>query len=162
MSAAPTNAPVELRAPETQDLNFLLSSFLKSFRNSDESRQMSNEVFFDTYKPLWFQVLQNSLVVVASNPEDPSQIYGYAVYQSIGGVRVLHWVYVKFTFRHLGIAKRLFEHVDSDPATPTICTFISHVFEKKKKKYRLNYDPSFRTSISRSVLESSLEKRDPR
>lgn len=88
-----------------EDVPFLYNSWLKSYRDSPTVQSISNTVYYAEQHKLIERLLQapEAKAVVACNPEDPTQIYGYIVYQP----DVLHWVYVKHTFRGAGIARML-------------------------------------------------------
>lgn len=103
--------PVMLRPVEVEDLNFIFSSWLKSYRDATAVRGVPNDIFYKSHHALIERLQQKACctAVVACDPEDPAQIYAYAVGEYSGDGLVLHYVYVKFNLRGFGIARSLVE-----------------------------------------------------
>jgi hypothetical protein len=97
---------IHFRALEPKDVNFLLNSWLKSFRPS--CPLVSDEVYFREQKRLVLRLLEDTNVLLACDPVDPGVIWGYLVGASDGqGFGVVHWVYTKHALRKFGIARAL-------------------------------------------------------
>lgn len=138
---------VILRGADADDVSFIYSSWLRCFHDTSTwAQQMPRRIFFDNHKKVIEKVLAESNVVVAANPEDPGQIFGYVVFQpSVGKVAVLHWVYVKEPFRRLGIAadlfavaKRIAEH---DELLPVVGTHYNLRWDVLATKWNLVFNP---------------------
>lgn len=137
--------PILLRAPKAEDINFIYSSWLKSYRNSEDASRMSNEVYYGHHKKVIEQLLQTSNAVIACNPADPDQVYGYTIFQVVNGVMVIHYTYTKFTFRKLGIAKEMIHaNFPTLGTEPIVVTHANRVFDNVKEKYLLVYNPYIR------------------
>jgi hypothetical protein len=95
------SAEIIYRDATIDDVNFILSSWLKSYRPS--APLVSDEVYFREHKALVMQLIQRSAVHIACDPSYPLSIYGYAVVEQ-GAV---HYVYVKFALRKFGVARAL-------------------------------------------------------
>jgi len=136
---------IAFRQPTEADLSFVYSSWLKSYRTSDASRRMVNDVYYGGHKRVIARLLSTSLAIVAVNPEDPDQIYGYIVYAEAAGVPVVHYVYVKQPYRRHGIASQLFALVrKSYPQTgdlPALATHATDYYDKLRDKWNLLYNP---------------------
>jgi len=80
----------------------------------------------DVYYPHQRKRIENALQVgdcyVLANPEDPDHIFGYAVVEHLSAGDIVHFVYIKFPFRKMGLARKLFAQVVRDQAT----TLVSH------------------------------------
>ncbi len=97
---------IHFRLPEPADKNFILSSWLKSYRPS--CPVVSDETFFREQKSLILRLLEDTNVLLACDPVDPGVIWGYLVASSDGqGFGVAHYVYVKHSLRRFGIARAL-------------------------------------------------------
>lgn len=99
---------IETRPAEKPDLAFIFSSWLKSFRESEFAKGIPTSLYYREHHRLIERLLERAQVLVACNPESPSQIYGWICFER-SRARVIHYVYVKQPFRELGIAKRLLE-----------------------------------------------------
>jgi GNAT superfamily N-acetyltransferase len=98
--------PVKIRDFRDEDLNFILNSWLKSFKPSYYAGSIPDDMYWDVYESVFRRILKNSDVNVACDPESEYTIYGYSVTEDLD-VPVVHWIYVKQPFRSLGIAKDL-------------------------------------------------------
>ncbi len=87
------------------DHAFIFSSWLKSYRGS--ATDVSSAVYFAQHHRLVDRLLKRSVVLIAANADDLTQILGYLVCEEVAGVAVVHYVYVKAPFRNLGIASHL-------------------------------------------------------
>ncbi len=140
--------PLKLREAEADDLNFILSSWLKSFRDAqripDQKSAVwfnwprpSNEVFFNFQQKLIVRLLQRSKCLVAVNPEDLSQVYGFIVYEN--NPDIIHYVYVKSTFRKMGICKLLLSKSVEQPAPKY--THVTYAVEFLAPKLNAEFNP---------------------
>jgi ribosomal protein S18 acetylase RimI-like enzyme len=95
------------------------------------------------------EVLKISEVLVASNPDDKGQVYGYVVYRDFSDeIRVISFLYVKSTFRKMGVAKSLFEKIQD----AHVCTHAGPSVAKLIKKAGLIYDPVFDLKLIKEIL----------
>lgn len=97
--------PITIRAAFPQDVPFILSSWIQSM--------FHNDPFIGTDRN-WFSAAQHALstalitkgdTLVACNPDETWQIYGWLVGHRVP--RWLHFVYVKEAFRRLDVGTRL-------------------------------------------------------
>lgn len=158
---------IHLRAPTKDDLSFILDSWLKSNRNSDMCTFIPNDIYWKHHDTLVKNLMKRSLITMICDKEDPTHLFGYAVYENLEDVFVLHYLYVIKDFRNLGMARVtlqelykdlynseiLLTHIDrtrqrivKNRDYPTRSTYehIIHetsAFIKKREKYKLVYDP---------------------
>lgn len=101
---------VVIRDYMTEDLSFIMSTWLRGMYHGDSwFSQVPKNIFMECYH----RVLENLLarpetkVKVACLKDDPSVILGYSVFRNIQNVTILDYVFVKFAWRTIGIAKSL-------------------------------------------------------
>lgn len=99
---------VAFRPFVASDHNFILNSWLKSWRNGP-LRSIPNEQYYAEQTFVVQQLLANSRVTVACSPDDAEQIFGYIVSQDSPAGRYVHYLYVKLPYRQVGIARALLE-----------------------------------------------------
>lgn len=133
--------PILLRPANSEDVGFIFNAWLKNFRNSEFANDMPNEIFFSEHHKVIERLLQQYDVVIAANQEDPSQIYGFICAGYTEGVFTLHYVYVKHTFRKMGIAEALLNSFNHDPDCAAIYTHKSRSAKHLAKKYNFIYHP---------------------
>ena len=147
-----TTVPASTRQAIDEDLNFIYHSWLKSYRaswarGSNPVRHMNKEIYYDNQKEVIAYLLDNSFVLVAHNPQDSNQIFGYIVAQPTSqGIGIIHYCFVKQPFRNLGIATMLLNEakaqVGHNPTMPMACTHATGVFHGVlSKKYNIMYNP---------------------
>lgn len=131
-----------------EDTAFVYDSWLKSYRQSPDACRMTRDVYMRTQKRIIAECLSRGTLIVACNPTDRRQIYGYSCveYTRIGFV--FHWIFVKYPFRKLGFARELIELlIQNAPADlPLLASHISFpgFFEHVGPKYKITYDPSLK------------------
>jgi hypothetical protein len=132
-----------LRPISDEDESFIYSSWLKSYRNSDFAKHITNDIYFEQHADIIKNLLAKSQVVVAVSKEDPNHIYGFAVVeQVVPGVYCLHYVYTKYPFRKFGIAKEMVSSIINELGTKPVLIshapkFLKHVTDR----FKLVYNP---------------------
>lgn len=126
------------------DLNFILSSFLNSFRKSHLAKDVNNSTYFQFLEANIKNKLRNSTTYVACNPDDVSQIFGYIIadkYQD--NITAIHYVYVKEIYRELRICSKLIEKLEIDENTKVFNTVLAESPRAKSicKKLNAVYNP---------------------
>lgn len=129
------NEPAVIRPYARTDIDFIMSSWLKSLKDDiDVSIKFenwkklekaikhrediptlkaftNNEKFYSMHHPLISMILQRAGAMVLCNPTDYDHIYGYICGEHIGRpgeeLFVIHWVYIKNSFRQMGMADLL-------------------------------------------------------
>lgn len=133
--------PINFRPMTDTDTSFVFSTWLKSYRHSDFAKHMSNDVFFSYHKELVASILEDATVTMLVNADDPDQIYGYGVQHKVGNRSITHFVYVKYSFRKLGLAKSLAEHMKLFPDDVNFITHLPRNYPYFQRKYGLEYNP---------------------
>lgn len=130
---------VTYRMASEVDIPFIFNSWLQSYRKSPSARNITNTTFYSEHHKIIEQCLKNSLVVMAVDKEDPNNIYGYIVAEQVEGYLVVHFIYVKHTFRNLKIGTSLLNQFERS----TMGFYTHHTFpmEKLSVKWNLIYNP---------------------
>lgn len=102
---------VSVRFANETDINFITSSWLKSFRDGYFNATVGNRVYFDQHHRVLEKLLPRASVLIACNEEKPDQIYGWLCFEVLDRHLVLHYVYVKDPFRQMGLAQQMFDFV---------------------------------------------------
>lgn len=115
--------PINIRPPIPSDEGYIYRTWLDSYRVTGPMvKQVRDRVFFAYYHKIINNILtRGSRILVASSPDDEKIIYGDIIWEPIPFPEeekdgVLHWVYVKSTWRRLKVATRLIEATGLDPA----------------------------------------------
>lgn len=102
------------------DHPFTYSAFLKSYRESDYTAGIPNDVFFDVHKQEWCSILGLFDVLVAHPEGDEDEIAGFIVFKG----RTVAWIYTKKTpWRRMGVARQLLEAAGFLPGRPLQALF---------------------------------------
>lgn len=131
---------IKIRPPDLSDTGLIFNSWLKSYRNSDFAKHQCNAVYFGSYKLIVQQLISRSLVYVACDPKDYTHVYGYIVYEELPKNNLLlHYVYVKHTYRKMGVAQKLLSHI-KQTSNPVLVTHWGQSC-KKTDQTKFIYDP---------------------
>ena len=95
--------PIKLRNANSEDVSFVFNSWLKSYRNALACKNVPNEIYFNEHHKLIERLVKDNKVVVACSETDANELYGYIVAGQSEGIFVLHYIYVKHSFRNMGI-----------------------------------------------------------
>jgi len=138
--------PVRLRVAVAEDISFIFNSWLKSYRNSNQAHLVCNSIYFSEQHKLIERLVKDSKVIVACNNEDPTQLYGYICAGNIEGIFCLHYLYVKHSFRGLGIATALINAFEHDVSSAGIFTHMTKPMERLAIRFNLVYHPYILTN----------------
>lgn len=132
--------PLEIRQATPEDANFILNSWLKSYRQSNFAKAITNTVYFEGHHKVIRALLKKSSCLIACNEQDPNQIYGYIVSETVSNIPVVHYAYVKQTFRSMRIGQILLNKVKK-PEEAGVYTHSTRAAEKLAAKYNLIHHP---------------------
>ncbi len=110
--AAP-KSEITIRPANLEDVPFIFSSWLKSYRDAPAVRGVPNSIYYARQHDLITAVFarKNVRVYIACAPDEPSQIFGYLVGEALDSGPVLHFLYVKHPMRNFGVGKYLESHL---------------------------------------------------
>ena len=113
--------------PET-DTNLILKSWLTTFKNTGPAvHRMIDSEYFEDYQKIIKHMLANSDITIVCDPEDKDIIWAYMIHTD----HAIHYIYVKDTFRKLGIMRKLISLAKANHFThwTTPMNSISHKFK---------------------------------
>lgn len=119
------------------DVPFVYSSWLKSFRHA--YRKSPPRFYYAYYHPLITKLLArgDTTVCMACDGADQGFIVGWVCATRLpSGGTVLHWVYVKRTYRQLGLATALCAQAGIRADTSIGYTFKGRLADKLEPKVR--------------------------
>lgn len=121
-----------IRDPQSNDINFILSTMLKGLYYGWSFWQMvDQEAFFSNYEPFLKQLMLRSTIKVACLADDQDVILGYSMFKD----STIHFIFCKKSYRKLGLAKLLY---------PDGITTVSHLTTQGdhiRKKLNLKFNP---------------------
>ncbi len=147
----PLKVDLHFRLPTPEDLAFVLRAWLLGARESGWGPMCINSVWYEFQQKLIGDLAArpNCRLLVACNPTDPSQLYGFACGEPAteGRALVMHWVYVKQTFRRFGIGKQLLKEFGWHYGDNILATHASpHLWNKDNalaRKFHVHCNPFF-------------------
>jgi GNAT superfamily N-acetyltransferase len=123
------------------DKNIILSSWAHQVREVEPLKNLTREVFREHMQKC-LRALDENIVLTASNSEHKEQIYGWCCGAKRGSASVLHFIYVRKTWRQQGIATTLLKILCPQVGEEIIYfTHQSRGAERLKKKWKLVYNP---------------------
>src|ERR1700677_963642 len=133
---------VEIREAYLADVPFIFSTLLKSYRYaSNFARKISNEVFFKYHHMFLDSCLKRpgSKVLIAHPKGEPDVILGYLLTEKTeDGLDIIHYTYIKKSFRQMGVARALWSKLEKKNYTITHYTVDADWISKK---YDVTYNP---------------------
>lgn len=113
---------VRFRLANESDISFIFNSWLKSFRETSKSVSISSVVYYANHHKMIEGLLKKCDVTIACEQQNPAHIFGYICAEKVTGVDVIHFTYVKESYRRLGMARLLCEAAGVDLAKPVFFT----------------------------------------
>ena len=108
---------VTIRPMVETDQNFVSQSWLKSLRSSSAYfHSIPEKIYYDTHRASIIKNFENSNCLIAHPNGEPTLIVGYLVYEERDSPHyvILHYSYVKRSFRKMGLASLLIDFVSTD------------------------------------------------
>lgn len=112
-----TDDRIEIRKYRESDRPFLTSTWLRNYKFSSYfAKRIKHEVFFKGHQAIIDRLLKKPSVTVlmACDKNHDDTMIGYLAYEP-GEHPTIHFIYVKDTFRMMGIARALFNFAALDP-----------------------------------------------
>lgn len=151
--------PIRIRAATEEDVSFIFNSWLKSYRDSQFAKQITNTIYFAQQHKLIEKLLETCQVFVACNSTNPGDLYGYICFEKVDSIYVLHYIYVKHTYRKLGIAKMLAYYTDFCEEMANMYTHASKNSEHLAAKFNSIYCPYIAFLSEYRVKKKERKKR---
>jgi ribosomal protein S18 acetylase RimI-like enzyme len=135
-----------LRDAQPDDLAFCIHAWAQESEQAPAATGVPHQVFAPYQRRLIARVLQGASTTIACSPEASDHAYGFvASGPDYRGHPVVHWVYVKSTFRDMGLGRALLEHALQGRIGGWV-TFasqrsLSRRAESSLRRYGLTYNP---------------------
>ncbi len=107
----PDKLPITTRDGVPDDVNFILNSWLKSYRKSREGWGLEPEVYYQMQHDRATGILSVASVRVVTPEGSPNTILGWMCWEPAASR--IHYVYVKKEFRLSGVARSLLAELPS-------------------------------------------------
>lgn len=113
MEPAKAQAKFNIRPANLEDIPFIFSSWLKSYRDAPAVRSVPNTIYYAQHHKIIEQIFSSKglRVFIACDQEESSQIFSYVVGEVTPDGVTIHFIYSKFPFRNFGIATALEKHL---------------------------------------------------
>lgn len=135
-----------------EDLLFIYNSWLKSYRVSDFANHVPTDDYYKNHHKLITSIVMQPTnnITILCDPEDKDHILAYMVYNTVDPI--IYYIYVKRSFRNLGLGRYLLESVRANYGSKAkvICTHKPKNF-RKLKKLELVYNPYLIKEESKDV-----------
>lgn len=132
---------VGVREATIEDLDFVYATWLRFFKHhSPHGRKLSPHIFFENHHKIIEVILAQpkTKTIVCCLASEPKVLLGYIVGS---GDDVIHFVFVKESFRKFGIAKHLLEASGIDPQKAMFTHYCDTTYELLKKYPKLIHNP---------------------
>lgn len=149
----------EIRNANAGDVAFIFSSWINSYNDANYESKRTRTSIEKPEKHLEIEELirnPNTTVVVACNPEDPDQFFGFAcgttVQDPVSKVQylVLHYVYVKQNFRNKKLATSLIQSLPGYEENKIFfCSQITYTWEKIMPKFKCVFNRHYIRKLTR-------------
>lgn len=135
---------VTIRRAQSSDLPFVFSSWLNSYESSGWARGVRRRTYFTRHHAVVSELLSrpSCVVLVAALEEDPDVILAWAALEPVSST--VHYVYVKESWRRLGLARRLLDELPGGVQVYTHRTMGPHGRVERLIRQHLagaSYDP---------------------
>jgi len=132
---------IQLRKAGQEDVGFIFNAWLKSYKFSLFSKNITNTIYYAEHHKVIERLLKTHETIIACNSEDPSQIFGFINAGRVDGIFCLNYIYVKQPFRNLSIGKTLLNAFDHDPSSASVYTHHTRAADRLAAKYHMIYHP---------------------
>jgi len=137
---------VVFRYMQDSDINFILNSWLSSYRNSLPVTHVPNDVYFPEQKKIIHSLLDNVSVLIIADSEDTSVDIGYIIGERKDNFFIIDWVYVKHLFKNFGLAQTLIHFLAGKDVEKIVFTHQPketnrYFVDCLSKYYKLEFNP---------------------
>lgn len=145
---------VRLRKAGQEDVGFIFNAWLKSFKVSLFAKNITNTIYFSEHHKVIERLLKQNETIIACNNEDPTQIYGFINAGHVDGILCVNYIYVKQSFRNLGIGKALLNAFEHDAGSAAVYTHHTRMAERLAAKYNMVYHPYLLINVEDDQYDS--------
>lgn len=142
MDGLPEDISIAYRGAEQRDINFILSSWIKSFRTWHD--KMHNHHYYIGQQGVVAALAETSKIIVCCEaaPADGKFIFGWicGVMDVPKDTLTLHYIYVKNGYRRAGIGQGLLEQMGWQKQTRIVATHWSHIIKDLRHGYNVEFN----------------------
>lgn len=108
--------------------------------------------YYSEHKHVVLNLILRSRIMIACSAEDEDQIFGWVCYEK----GLLHYIYVKTTFRNMGIGRRLLDEAGITKEKRVVFTHMTPKADKHLRGYCEKFNPyeTFRELYGTSKKEA--------
>ena len=113
MTASPTEKlPVLLREHTPADLGFIVNAWITNYQKAGEVEDLTPDIYCPSQRGQINRFLRAGGCTLVVSEADPTQFFGFICFErdEKASVGVVHYVYVKKTFRGVGLGKQMVAH----------------------------------------------------
>lgn len=129
--------PVHIRSALPTDVSIVYATWLHSLYSLEPYKRLPKDYFMAAQQALIQSLLTRSQVLIACDPNDLDQIYGYSVVKLANST--LHWIFTKKLFRNMHVGTRLIEHMGDNEIA---CTQYTPAMRAIAEKWNVTFDTS--------------------
>lgn len=126
-----------IRPMQESDVNFIVSSWLRSNYKFMASKRPCNEQYFKSHQELIKLALAEDATLIACNKDDESQIIGWINF----GDNYLNYVFVKELFEGMGVSSALIAQAGLDKNNFIVTHYTKLFHVKHPKELNIKYNP---------------------
>lgn len=126
----------KIRKAKSEDIDYITATWLRSTYEVHK-HEYKKDVFFPNHNRMIKERLPFLKCIVACNPEDEDQIYGYMVFNSPS---ILHYAFTKSFFRGFGVFSGLLKESGIDMKEIYV-THKAPSYEKLRSKLPFIFNP---------------------
>jgi hypothetical protein len=131
---------IRIRAMQPSDFNYVINSWLKTFKYTGPSVQRIRDYeYYQSYEPIVKSLIKRSDVFIACLREEPEIIIGYLAIERQQDLDLIHFVQVKNLWQNIGIGRYLLQ-----AAHPQLITYFTHwtnPVDSLVNKFNFTYNP---------------------
>lgn len=129
---------LQYRGATEKDINFILNSWLVSFRKS--KRWTNDGIYWKKQQRLIASLASHATVIICCDQEKPEYVIGWICGEHIGSELRVHYVYVKQGYRDLGIGRELLKLMGWRVGRQIIASHSTPAMRGMKERFHVIYD----------------------
>ena len=139
--------PYILRSFVEADKPFIYNSYMFSYHDYSDLRIVPKILYNTNQLEVINWLFAHAEILIICFPEEPDAIIGYIIHQIVNNVLIIHYVYIKNSFRGQGMFQKIVEPLvplTTEETTTVIATHITTGYFKVRNKINkviMTYDP---------------------
>lgn len=142
MEPLPLEIAIRYRAPEQGDINFILNSWMLSYRPWRQN--ISNPNYYDGQQAVIAALAETSRIIICCDaaPDMGSFVLGYVCgHMDVPkDLLTVHYIYVKNGYRFSGLGRDLLAQMGRQASTKILATHWTGVARDTRDRYNIHYN----------------------